>query len=54
MGGLGICLVSFFIRILIDKFRVKELVLDTLFLPSVYRLILVRIGRGSDILDDRF
>jgi hypothetical protein len=40
-------LVSFFIRVIVGKFRVKELVLDTFPLSSTFRLILVGIGRGT-------
>jgi hypothetical protein len=39
-------LVSFFIGVIVGKFRVKELVLDTFPLSSTFRLILVGIGRG--------
>ena len=39
---------------LVGKFRVKELVLDAFFLPSIYRLILVRASRGNGIVDGRF
>jgi hypothetical protein len=46
-------LVSFFIEILVSKFRVKELVLDIFPLSSTYRLILVGIGRGDSIVDSR-
>jgi len=46
-------LVSFFIGILVSKFRVKELVLDIFLLSSTYRLILVGIGRGDSIVDGR-
>ena len=47
-------MVSFFIGALVSKFRVKELVLDTFFLPSIYRLILVGVGRGDGIADGKF
>ena len=46
-------MVSFFIGVIVSKFRVKELVLDTLSLSSTYRLILVRIDRGNSIVDYR-
>jgi hypothetical protein len=46
-------LVSFFIEILVSKFRVKELVLDIFPLSGTYRLILVGIGRGDSIVDSR-
>ena len=46
-------MVSFFIGILVIKFRVKELVLDIFLLSSTYRLTLVRIGRGDSIVDSR-
>jgi len=46
-------LVSFFIRVLISKFRVKELVLDTFFPSNTYRLTLVGIGRGDSIVNGR-
>ena len=39
-------MVSFFIGVIVGKFRVKELVLDTFSLSSTFRLILVGIGRG--------
>ena len=54
MGGLRRYLVSFFIGALISKFGVKEPVLDAFFLPSVYRLILVRISKGNSIVDSGF
>jgi hypothetical protein len=47
-------LVSFFIGALVGKFGVKELVLDTFFLPSVYRLIPVGVGRGDGVADGKF
>jgi hypothetical protein len=54
-------LVNFFIGALIGEFRVKELVLDVFFPPSIYRLILVGIGlilvgigRGNGVADGRF
>ena len=46
-------MVSFFIGILVSKFRVKELVLDTFLLFSTYRLTLIGIGRGDSIIDSR-
>jgi len=46
-------LVNFFLGVLISEFRVKELVLDTFFLPSVYRLILVAASRGNGGADSR-
>ena len=46
MGELGRYLVSFFAGVIVGKFRVKELVLDTFSLSSTFRLILVGIGRG--------
>ena len=54
MGGLGRRLVNFFLRVLVSEFRVKELVLDTFFLPSIYRLILVGVSRGDGVADSRF
>jgi hypothetical protein len=39
-------LVSFFIEVIVSKFRVKELVLDTFPLSSTFRLTLVGTGRG--------
>jgi hypothetical protein len=53
VGGLGRYLVSFFIGVIVSKFRVKELVLDTFPLSSTFRLILVGIGRGVSIVDSR-
>ena len=44
MGGLGRCLVSFFMGALIGEFGVKEPVLDVFFLLSVYGLIPVGTG----------
>ena len=46
-------MVSFFIGVIVSKFRVKELVLDTSPLSSTYRLILVGIGRGVSIVNSR-
>jgi hypothetical protein len=46
VGGLGRYLVSFFIGVIVSKFRVKKLVLDMFPLFSTFRLILVGIGRG--------
>jgi len=54
VGGLGRYLVNFFLRALVSKFRVKELVLDTFSLPSIYRLILVAVSRGNSRADGRF
>ena len=57
MGGLGRYSVNFFLRALISEFRVKELVLDTFFPPSVYGLILVASrgnGGADDGVDGRF
>ena len=46
-----------FIGVIVSKFRVKELVLDTFPLSSTFRLILVRmgrgVGRGVSIVDSR-
>ena len=57
MEKLGRRLVSFFIGVIVSKFRVKELVLDTFALSSTFRLILVGIdreaGRGVSIVDGR-
>jgi hypothetical protein len=44
-------LVSFFIGVIVSKFRVKELVLDMFSLSSTYRLTLVGTGRGVSIVD---
>ena len=44
-------MVSFFIGILVSKFRVKELVLNVFPLSSTYRLILVGTGGGDSIAD---
>jgi len=54
VGGLERRLVSFFIEALISEFRVKKPVLDAFFPPNIYRLILVRIGRGNSIVDSGF
>ena len=40
-------MVSFFIGVIVSKFRVKELVLDIFPLFSTFRLILVEIGRRA-------
>ena len=40
-------MVSFFIGVIVSKFRVKEPVLDTFPPSSTFRLILVRPGRGA-------
>ena len=57
MGGLRRRLVSFFIGVIVGKFRVKELVLDMFPLSSTFRLILVgtgrEVGRGVGIVDSR-
>jgi hypothetical protein len=53
VGELGRRLVSFFIGVIVSKFRVKELVLDTFSLSNTYRLILVEMGRGVGIVDSR-
>ena len=47
-------MVSFFIGVLISKFRAKEPVIDALFLSNIYKLILIGIGRGDVIADGRF
>ena len=53
MGGLRRRLVSFFIGVIVSKFRVKELVLNTFPPSSTFRLILVGTGRGVSIADGR-
>jgi len=53
VGGLGRRSVNFFLEALISEFRVKELILDIFFLPSVYRLIPVAAGRGNGGVDSR-
>jgi hypothetical protein len=40
-------LVSFFARVIVGEFRVKELVLDMFPPSSTFRLILVGTGRGA-------
>ena len=40
--------------VVVSKFRVKEPVLDTFFLPSIYRLILVGANRGNSVANGRF
>ena len=47
-------MVNFFTGVLVGEFGVEELVLDAFFLPSVYRLIPVGIGRGNGVADGRF
>ena len=37
--------------VVVGEFGVKKPVLNTFFLLSIYRLILVKIGRGSSIMD---
>ena len=37
--------------VIVSKFRVKELVLDTFPLSSTFRLTLVGIGRGVSVVD---
>ena len=37
--------------VIVGKFRVKELVLDTFPLSSTFRLILVETGRGVSVVD---
>ena len=37
--------------VIVSKFRVKELVLDTFSPSSTYRLILVGTGRGVSVAD---
>jgi len=54
VGGLGRRLVNFFLRVLVSEFRVKELVLDTFFLPSIYGLILVGVSGGNSMADGGF
>ena len=44
-------LVSFFIDVLVSKFRVNKLVLDIFPQSSTYRLILIEIDRSDDIVD---
>ena len=51
MRGLGRRSVSFFMGVIVSKFRVKELVLDTFSLSSTYRLTLVGTGGGVSIVD---
>ena len=46
-------MVRFFIGVLVSKFKVKELVLDTFPLSSTYRLTLVETGKGDSIVDSR-
>ena len=47
-------MVCFFAGALVGEFGVEELVLNALFLPSVYRLIPVGISRGNSVADGRF
>ena len=47
-------MVNFFAGVLVGEFGVEELVLDAFFLPSIYRLIPVGIGRGNGIADGGF
>ena len=47
-------MVNFFLEVLVSEFRVKEPVLDTFSLPSVYRLIPVGVSRGNSIADSGF
>ena len=51
MGGLGRRSVSFFIGVIVGKFRVKEPVLDMFPLSSTFRLILVGTGGGVSVVD---
>ena len=44
-------MVSFFIGVIVGKFRVKKPVLDTFPLSSTFRSILVGTGRGVSIVD---
>ena len=44
-------MVSFFTGVIVSKFGIKELVLDTFPLSSTFRLTLVRTGRGVSIAD---
>ena len=57
MGELGRYLVSLFIEVIVSKFRIKELVLDTFPLSSTFRLTLVGtgrgVGRGVSVADSR-
>ena len=51
MGEIKRYLVNLIKKVVVNKFRVKEPVLDT-FLPlGIYKLILVGIGGGSSIAD---
>ena len=47
-------MVNFFAGVLVGEFGVKEPVLDAFFLSSIYRLILVGIGRGDGVVDGGF
>ena len=47
-------MVNFLTGVLVGEFGVKEPVLDAFFLPSIYRLIPVGIGRGNGIADGGF
>ena len=53
MGGLGRYLDNFFLGALTGEFRVKKLVLDTFFLSSIYRSIVVGTGRGNGVVGSR-
>ena len=44
-------MVSFFTGVIVSKFRVKEIVLDTFPLSNTFRLTLVGTGRGVGIAD---
>ena len=46
-------MVSFFIGVIVGKFRVKELVLDTFSLSSTCGLTLVGMGGGVSVVDGR-
>ena len=50
MGGLGRYLDNFFLGALTGEFGVKELVLNTFFLSSIYGLIVVGTGKGDGIV----
>ena len=54
MGGLGRRLVNFFMGVLVSKFGVKELVLDTFFPPSACGSILIGSGWEDNVADSGF
>ena len=51
MGGLGRHSISLIRGVVVSEFRVEEPVPDAFLLSSIYRLILVKTGKGDSVVN---